>query len=110
MQCSSALPRTATTPSVVALYSATHVEAGPHVVKSPGVGWVRLSHPLMEGSLARLGEAVGANDIVALIQVGPLMLPVHASSDGTITVLLVNEGDTVDFDAPLLHLQSSPPA
>ncbi|NRB54451.1 MAG: hypothetical protein HRU39_00515 [Salinicola sp.] len=86
------------------------IDAGLHAVASPGVGRVRFSHPLMEGALAGRGAAVEAGDVIALIQVGPLMLPVHAGLGGTITARLVDEGDAVDFDAPLLYLKPSPPA
>lgn len=104
---SSAPPPPVAMPAAACVTSPSDVatEAESHVVSSPAVGWVRLSHPLMEGPLVKRGASVTAGDIVALIQVGPMMQPVYAGCVGTIVTLRVEEGDAVDFDAPLFEIR-----
>lgn len=54
---------------------------GEIVVRAPAVGVLLHRHPLRGDDLVAPGDAVEAGRVIALLQVGPLLLPVHASTD-----------------------------
>ncbi|AFW02592.1 hypothetical protein BAR24_10935 [Gluconobacter oxydans] len=68
-------------------------------LRSPELGIFR------PGSL-RSGDTVRAGDILAFTEVGPLRLPVVAPEDGTLVEILMQNGQTAGYHAPVMILQS----
>ena len=62
-----------------------------------GLGSFRRNHPLHETPLAAEGETVAAGQAIALLQVGPLLLPVTAPAEGIIAAALPDEGALVGY-------------
>jgi len=54
-------------------------------------------HPSQAQAFVAIGGQVTQDDIVGLLQVGPLLLPVLASVSGTITHCVAHAGNTVGY-------------
>jgi acetyl-CoA carboxylase biotin carboxyl carrier protein len=76
------------------------------VVVAPSVGVFLQAHPLHGAPLARQGERVFAGQPVGLMQVGPLLLPVHAPQSGVPVAFLVPDRQAVGWGTPLVDLQA----
>lgn len=84
--------------------AAADQSAGPIAVTAPGVGTFLRSHPLHDRPLADDGETVVAGQAVALLQVGPLLVPVTAPVGGLIVGAAAAEGTLVGYGDRLLDL------
>ena len=76
------------------------------VAAAPSVGNFLHAHPLHAAPLARPGERVSAGQPVGLMQIGPLLLPVHASQSGVLIAFLVPDGQPVGWGTLLVELQA----
>jgi acetyl-CoA carboxylase biotin carboxyl carrier protein len=77
--------------------------SGPTIIAASGCGIFLLGHPAREATLSR-GARVEAGEIVGVIAAGPLLRPVAAPAAGTLTRLLCEPGQRVDFGTPLFAL------
>ena len=95
-----------------ALASAAPVAAPPvpepetgHVVRSPMVGtFYRASAPGAK-PLVEVGQPVKEGDPICIIEAMKIMNEIDADKDGTITKILVENGQAVEFDQPLLVIE-----
>lgn len=74
---------------------------------SPGIGTFRRAHPLHETLLAEEGACVSAGQVVALLQVGALLQPVRAPSDGVLSCFRPADGALIGFGDPLFDILPS---
>lgn len=79
--------------------------AGTWAVAAPSVGVCLHAHPLREQPLVAPGQAVAAGDIVALLQVGALLMPVTAPRAGVVVRHAVAAGTRVGYGTALVHLR-----
>lgn len=79
-------------------------EAETIAVVAPGVGTFRRVHPLHDRPLAAPGDAVGAGQPVAVLQVGALLLPVVASAAAVVIDAAVENGLLVGYGDRLFDL------
>ncbi|WP_374319532.1 acetyl-CoA carboxylase biotin carboxyl carrier protein [Aquabacterium sp.] len=80
------------------------VETG-HIVKSPMVGtFYRASSPGAK-SFAEVGDTVKAGQAVCIIEAMKIMNEIEADIDGTITKILVENGQPVEYGQPLFILE-----
>lgn len=79
-------------------------EADVLIVRAPSVGVLLDRIPGRAEPLCTLGMAVQPGSLVALLQVGPLLLPVRATCDGSAGNWLVAPGSTVGYGTPLLEI------
>ncbi len=77
------------------------------VVKSASVGVLLHRHPLRSDDLAAAGSAVEAGQVLALLQVGPLLLPVHAPAAGRLLAWQVAHGAAVGWGTPLATISTT---
>lgn len=83
---------------------AAPVETG-HVVKSPMVGtFYRASSPGAK-AFADVGDAVKAGQAVCIIEAMKIMNEIEADMDGTITKILVENGQPVEYGQPLFIVE-----
>ena len=76
-----------------------------HVVTSPMVGtFYRASSPGAK-PLADVGSAVQANDPVCIIEAMKIMNEIEAGHAGTVTKVLVDNGQPVEFGQPLFVIE-----
>jgi len=84
--------------------AAAPVETG-HVVKSPMVGtFYRASSPGAK-AFADVGDAVKAGQAVCIIEAMKIMNEIESDVDGTITKILVENGQPVEYGQPLFIVE-----
>lgn len=71
-------------------------------VKSPMVGTVYLAPEPEAANFISIGKAVKAGDTLVIIEAMKVMNPITAPTSGTITALLVENGQPVEYDQPLV--------
>jgi acetyl-CoA carboxylase biotin carboxyl carrier protein len=74
------------------------------VISAASVGIFLQNHPLRREALVLPGERVRAGQVLALLQIGALLLPVNAPRDGVALRPLVTHGATVGFGTPLFEM------
>jgi acetyl-CoA carboxylase biotin carboxyl carrier protein len=79
-------------------------EAETITVVAPGVGTFLRAHPLHDRPLATAGDAVGAGQPIAVLQVGMLLLPVVASAAAVMIDAAVEDGTLVGYGDRLFDL------
>jgi acetyl-CoA carboxylase biotin carboxyl carrier protein len=78
-------------------------------VKSPVVGWLRLSdQPNSSVPLVEVGQHVDAGQALAVIEAVQIVHEVKAELAGTILKVLAADGQGVEFGQPLFRLQLDP--
>jgi len=76
-----------------------------HVVRSPMVGtFYRASSPGAK-PLVDIGQAVKEGDPICIIEAMKIMNEIDADRAGTITKILAENGQAVEFDQPLLVIE-----
>ena len=94
-------PTLTTAPAAVevgAMAPAAPVDA----VKSPMVGTVYLAAEPGAKPFAAVGQRVAAGDTLVIVEAMKVMNPIVAPSAGTVTAVLVENGQPVEFDQPLV--------
>ncbi len=88
---------------------AAAAEAAPvaalNAVKSPMVGTVYLAPNPEAANFVSVGQAVKAGDTLLIIEAMKVMNPIHATSAGTVKAILVDNGQPVEFDQPLVVVE-----
>ncbi|WP_374944623.1 acetyl-CoA carboxylase biotin carboxyl carrier protein [Sphingomonas sp.] len=74
-------------------------------VKSPMVGTAYLSPEPGAKAFAAVGQKVAAGDTLLIVEAMKVMNPIVAPSAGTVTAVLVESGQPVEFDQPLIVVQ-----
>ena len=77
----------------------------PGAVKSPMVGTVYLSAEPGARPFAISGGAVAEGDTLLIIEAMKVMNPIVAPRSGTVRQVLVQDGQPVEFDQPLLIIE-----
>ena len=80
------------------------VETG-HVVKSPMVGTFYRSSSPGAKSFAEVGDVVKSGQPVCIIVAMKIMNEIEADQDGTITKILVENGQPVEYGQPLFIVE-----
>ncbi|MFO1228181.1 acetyl-CoA carboxylase biotin carboxyl carrier protein [Roseateles sp.] len=88
----------------VAAPAAAPAETG-HIVKSPMVGtFYRASGPNAK-PFAEVGQAVKQGDAICIIEAMKIMNEIEADKTGTITKVLVENGQPVEYGQPLFVIE-----
>jgi acetyl-CoA carboxylase biotin carboxyl carrier protein len=74
-------------------------------VRSPMVGTVFLAAEPGSKPFVSVGDKVAAGDTLVIIEAMKVMNPITAATAGTVTSLLVENGQPVEFDQPLLVIE-----
>lgn len=99
-----AAPAAASAPAAPAAPAAAQVETG-HIVKSPMVGtFYRASSPNAK-PFADVGQAVKEGEAICIIEAMKIMNEIEADKSGTITKVLVENGQAVEFGQPLFVIE-----
>jgi acetyl-CoA carboxylase biotin carboxyl carrier protein len=73
-----------------------------NAMKSPMVGTAYLAPEPDAPPFVSVGQQVKAGDTVLIIEAMKVMNPIVAATSGTVTEILVQSGQPVEFDQPLL--------
>jgi acetyl-CoA carboxylase biotin carboxyl carrier protein len=99
-----AAPVAAPAAAAVAAPPAAPVETG-HIVKSPMVGtFYRASSPGAK-PMAEVGQAVKEGESICIIEAMKIMNEIETDKSGTITKVLVENGQAVEFGQPLFVIE-----
>lgn len=77
----------------------------PNAIKSPMVGVVYLSADPNSPNYVKPGDSVKEGDIVCLIEAMKTFNPVKAHKSGTVSRILVEGGDPVEYGQPLVVIE-----
>jgi acetyl-CoA carboxylase biotin carboxyl carrier protein len=75
-----------------------------HSVKSPMVGTFYGSPSPTSPAFVEVGQKVTAGDTVCIVEAMKMMNQIEADKTGTVTAILVENGEPVEFDQPLISI------
>ncbi|MFH1301406.1 MAG: acetyl-CoA carboxylase biotin carboxyl carrier protein [Planctomycetota bacterium] len=90
-------------PPVAPQEAAPAVESGP-VIKSPTVGTFYASPSPEDPPFLSIGSKVSAETIVCIVEAMKVFNQIPAEINGTITEILVKDGEAVEFGQPLFRV------
>jgi acetyl-CoA carboxylase biotin carboxyl carrier protein len=82
---------------------ATEEPAG-HAVKSPMVGTFYASPAPGSPAFVSVGQTVAAGDVICIIEAMKMMNQIEADKAGTIGAILIEDGEAVEFDQPIVTI------
>ncbi|MDQ1231437.1 acetyl-CoA carboxylase biotin carboxyl carrier protein [Sphingomonas sp. SORGH_AS_0879] len=95
----------AAAPAAAAPAEAAAPAVSANAVKSPMVGTVYLSAEPGAKPFASVGQKVAAGDTLLIVEAMKVMNPITATAAGTVTAVLVENGQPVEFDQPLVVVE-----
>lgn len=106
MPMAQAAPAAAAAPGApAAAAEAAPAEETGHVVKSPMVGTFYRSSSPGAKAFAEVGDQVKAGQPVCIIEAMKIMNEIEADKDGTVTKILVENGQPVEYGQPLFIIE-----
>ncbi|HBH7855475.1 TPA: acetyl-CoA carboxylase biotin carboxyl carrier protein [Vibrio parahaemolyticus] len=99
-----AAPVAAPAPVAAAEAPAAAVPAG-HQVLSPMVGTFYRSPSPDAKSFVEVGQKVNAGDTLCIVEAMKMMNQIEADKSGVVTAILVEDGQPVEFDQPLVVIE-----
>ncbi|MFZ5801682.1 MAG: acetyl-CoA carboxylase biotin carboxyl carrier protein [Candidatus Omnitrophota bacterium] len=81
-------------------------EAGISVVKSPMVGTFYAAPSPDQPPYVKVGQAVKPGDVLCIIEAMKLMNELKAEVAGTLTEILITNGQPVEYDQPLFKIKA----
>lgn len=75
-----------------------------HAVKSPMVGTFYASPSPEANAFVKVGQQVKVGDVVCIIEAMKMMNQIEADKAGTIEAILIEDGEPVEFDQPLVTI------
>jgi len=105
-----AAPPAVAAPAAAPVASAPAVESAPaassaNAVKSPMVGTVYLAANPEAKPFIAVGQKVAAGDTLVIIEAMKVMNPITAPSAGTVSAILIENGQPVEFDQALVVVE-----
>jgi acetyl-CoA carboxylase biotin carboxyl carrier protein len=100
----SALAPVAAGPLPIAETAAAPVETG-HAVKSPMVGTFYRSANPGSKAFVEIGDTIKEGDPICIIEAMKIMNEIEADKSGTVTGILCENGQAVEFGQPLLMIE-----
>ena len=79
-------------------------EPSGHLVRSPMVGTFYRSPSPGSAAFAQVGQTVKAGDVICIVEAMKMMNHIEADASGTITAILAEDGQPVEFDQPLVSI------
>ena len=89
-------------PAIVAAPSAPEVTG--HTVTSPMVGTFYRCPSPGAPAFSEVGQTVKEGDVICIIEAMKMMNQIEADKSGTVTAILVADGEAVEFDQPLVTI------
>jgi acetyl-CoA carboxylase biotin carboxyl carrier protein len=79
-------------------------ELAGHAVKSPMVGTFYASPAPDSPPFVTVGQTVAAGDVICIIEAMKMMNQIEADKAGTIGAILIEDGEAVEFDQPIVTI------
>ncbi len=98
------VPTPASTPVAAQTVEATAAPADDHAdaQKSPMVGTVYLAPEPDAADFISIGDKVSEGDTLLIVEAMKVMNPIASESSGTVKAILVENGQPIEFDQPLV--------
>jgi len=94
-------------PAAAAPAAAPVEEKGVEIVKSPMVGTFYSAGSPESPAFVKVGDKVGADTIVCIIEAMKVMNEIQAELSGTITEVLIENGEAVEYGQPLFKVKTA---
>jgi acetyl-CoA carboxylase biotin carboxyl carrier protein len=88
-----------------AMSEAEQAAANGHVVKSPMVGTFYTSSSPEAKPFVQVGTVVKEGETICIIEAMKILNEIEADRSGTITRILVDNGQAVEYGQPLFHIE-----
>ncbi len=75
-----------------------------HVIKSPMVGTFYRSPSPSSPAFVQVGQHVKVGDVICIVEAMKMMNQIEADHSGVVEAILVEDGEPVEFDQPLLTI------
>jgi acetyl-CoA carboxylase biotin carboxyl carrier protein len=75
-----------------------------HVVASPMVGTFYRSPSPTSASFVEVGQSVKVGDVICIVEAMKMMNQIEADKAGVVEAILVENGEPVEFDQPLVSI------
>lgn len=98
-------PLAATASPAPAEVGATATASHANAVRSPMVGTAYLAAEPGAKPFAAMGDKVAAGDTLLIVEAMKVMNPITAPAAGTVTAVLIENGQPVEFDQPLIVVE-----
>lgn len=85
--------------------SAPSAESHPGTIKSPMVGTVYLAAEPGADAFIKVGDTVSQGDTLVIIEAMKVMNPIVAEKSGTVSAILVEDAEPVEFHQPLATIE-----
>lgn len=89
-------------PAAPAAAPAAEAPAAANALKSPMVGTVYLAPEPGADDFVKVGDQVKPGDTVLIVEAMKVMNPITATTSGTVKAILVENGQPIEFDQPLM--------
>ena len=80
-------------------------ELSGHLVRSPMVGTFYRSPSPEAKAFVEVGQSVKVGDALCIVEAMKMMNRIEADKAGVVKALLINDGDAVEFDEPLIVIE-----
>ena len=99
-----AAPAPVAAPAAVEAAAPASEELAGHAVKSPMVGTFYASPAPDSPQFVSVGQSVAAGDVICIIEAMKMMNQIEADKAGTIGAILIEDGEAVEFDQPIVTI------
>ena len=80
-------------------------ELSGHLVRSPMVGTFYRSPSPEAKAFVEVGQSVRVGDALCIVEAMKMMNRIEADKAGVVKAILINDGDAVEFDEPLIVIE-----
>ena len=95
----------APTPAAATPAPAASDELSGHLVRSPMVGTFYRSPSPEAKAFVEVGQSVKVGDALCIVEAMKMMNRIEADKAGVVKAILINDGDAVEFDEPLIVIE-----
>ena len=99
-----AVPAPAAAPAAEPAEASDTSDLNGHVVKAPMVGTFYRSPSPSSPSFVEVGQHVKVGDVLCIVEAMKMMNQIEADKAGTVEAVLVENGQPVEFDQPLVTI------
>ena len=99
-----AAPAPVAAPAAVEAAAPASEELAGHAVKSPMVGTFYASPAPDSPPFVTVSQTVAAGDVICIIEAMKMMNQIEADKAGTIGAILIEDGEAVEFDQPIVTI------
>ena len=93
------------TPAAATPAPAASDELSGHLVRSPMVGTFYRSPTPEAKAFVEVGQSVKVGDALCIVEAMKMMNRIEADKAGVVKAILVNDGEAVEFDQPLIVIE-----